>query len=485
VPQGGSQRYVVPPDYVLGAGDLIEVTISGRTDVQRASIVIAADGSIVIPPLGSIAVAGMTTADANKRITARAREYFRFADVSTSLVWPRLFEVAVTGEVNRPQSVLVSSARRLQDAIAGAGGVTTRGSMRKIQITSEGKTTEYDLLKFELGGDLTQNPLVREGMSIFVPPRLATATLSGAFRRNGEFELVGKSSLSELAALTGGFGDYAVPQQARLTRIMPSGRRETVTVDLKAALTRPADVLLQPGDVIFVPSITPLQDLIELRGAFVGGDQSAKSQIGGKVAIIQRLELAEGDRIRDVVGRVGGTTPIADLRLAFIDRSSSAGPSQRIPVDLHKLYVEKDESQNIPLENGDVFALPAMEDKIFINGEVKGAGAADFRPEWTARDYIANAGGFALRAKPEAAFVTFRNGKTYKLTDAPVLEPGATIVIPEVSVKWWQDYITISNTILGLISAYVGLYVLFGGTTANINLFGTTTGTVGGTTTTR
>ena len=90
-------------------------------------------------------------------------------------------------------------------------------------------------------------------------------------------------------------------------------------------------------------------------------------------------------------------------------------------------------------------------------------------------------GGFSLRAKPEDAFVTFRTGRTHRLTDAPALEPGATIVVPEVSVKWYQDYIAISNTIIGLITAYVGLYVLFGGTTANVSLLGNTTTPTGAT----
>lgn len=83
--------------------------------------------------------------------------------------------------------------------------------------------------------------------------------------------------------------------------------------------------------------------------------------------------------------------------------------------------------------------LPVLEDKIFLNGEIRGSGAQDFRPEWTPRDYIASSGGLTLRAKPDDAFVTFRNGRTYRLTDAPALEPGATIVVPEVSVKWYQD----------------------------------------------
>jgi len=32
-----------------------------------------------------------------------------------------------------------------------------------------------------------------------------------------------------------------------------------------------------------------------------------------------------------------------------------------------------------------------------------------------------------------------------------------------VSVRWWQDYVTISNAITGLISSYASLFLLFGG----------------------
>jgi protein involved in polysaccharide export with SLBB domain len=245
-----------------------------------------------------------------------------------------------------------------------------------------------------------------------------------------------------------------------------------MTVDLKTALARPADVVLQPGDVLFLPTVAPLQDVIEVRGAFQGTAESARGTVSGKPVITQRLEVAQGDRIRDVVSRLGGAAPTADLRLAFVDRMPSAGPPQRIPVDLHKLFVDKDDTQNILIENGDTLVLPVLEDKVFLNGEVRTPGVLDFRAEWTARDYIASAGGFGVRAKPENAFVTFRNGRTYRLADAPSLEPGVTIVVPEVSVKWYQDYIAISNAIVNLISAYAGLFVLFGGDATVV--FGTT-----------
>jgi hypothetical protein len=310
-----------------------------------------------------------------------------------------------------------------------------------------------------------------------VPPRGITVTLSGGVKRPGEYEVLHDGSLADLLALVGGFSETAAPSAARLTRLAEDGRKETLTVDLKTALARPADVTLRPGDALFVPTVGPLQDIIEVRGAFVGTSESARSTVAGKPIITQRLEIAQGDRIRDVVARLGGAASTADLRLAFVDRNPSAGPPQRIPIDLHKLYVDKDETQNLALENGDALNLPVLEDKIYLNGELKGVGPQDFRPEWTARDYIASSGGFSVRAKPGDAFVTFRNGRTYRLADAPSLEPGATIVVPEVSVKWYQDYITISNAIVGIITAYAGLYVLFGGANSTINIFGSTSST--------
>ena len=89
--------------------------------------------------------------------------------------------------------------------------------------------------------------------------------------------------------------------------------------------------------------------------------------------------------MRDVLERAGGASVYADLRLALVERSSATGPRQRIPIDLYRMLVEKDDTPNIVLQNGDVFTLPIVEDKIFILGEVKAPGPQDFRPDLTPR----------------------------------------------------------------------------------------------------
>jgi protein involved in polysaccharide export with SLBB domain len=456
-----ANRVIPGPDYRLGPGDLLEVQVAGRLDVARHQVPVDLDGSVNIPPLGAVEVGGLTLVQAYRKLLERARALFRFVDVTVAVIAPRSFEVVLSGEVERPGAMLTSAMRRLHEVILVAGGITPRGSLRRVRVTSKGGDREVDLLRFELAGDLAENPFVQEGMTIHVPPRGPSVTLAGAVRRPGEYEIGPSGSLAELLALVGGPQQAAAPSQARLTRASADGRKETLTVDLDTALARPADVTLRAGDVLFVPSVAVLQDVIEVRGAFVGTTESSKTTTAGKPTIVQRFELAQGERVRDVVTKAGGTAAFAELRLASVERSGEAGPRQKIPIDLHRLLVEKDESQNIVLQNGDVLSVPLAEDKVYVLGEVRAPGGVDFRPELTPREYVALAGGPGVRAKLRETTITFRDGRTFPMKDAPPVEPGAVVTVPEVAVRWYQDYLAIAQTLASLLTAYTGLYFIF------------------------
>jgi polysaccharide biosynthesis/export protein len=456
-------RTVAGPDYRLGNGDVLDVQIAGRLDVTRLQVIVDPEGVVNIPPLGGIEVGGLTLLEANRRIGERARALLRFADVSIAVFTPRVFDVTVSGEVERPGTVPAQATQRLHELILNAGGITQRGSARHVRVTQNSGSREVDLLRYELRGEIDQNPYVQDGTRVHVPPRGAAVTLTGAVRRPGEYELGPDGSLRELLDLTGGLAPGGAHSDARLTRIGPDGRKETTSVDLRAALAPPADVRLQGADTLFVPPITVLQDVVEVRGAFVGTPDSSKTTTSGKPTIVQRFELAQGERVRDVVVKGGGAAAYADLHLAFIDRVGTTGPRQRIPIDLQRLLVERDETQNVLLQNGDVLTLPVVEDKVYIVGEVKAPGAQDYRPDFTPREYLALAGGPGNRAKLPAATVTFRNGRTYAMADAPPLEPGAVVTVPEVAVKWWQDYVQIAQLLASLITAYTGIFILFNG----------------------
>src|SRR5438876_7321250 len=462
-PSAGASRTVPGPDYRLGPGDILDVQIAGRLDVERSQVVVNPAGSISVPPLGSIAVGGLTLLEAQRRVAARAGTVFRFADVTLAVGAPRTFEVTLSGEVERPGTLTVTALRRLHEVILDAGGITPRGSLRRVQVTRKSGVTEVDLLSFELGGDLAQNPSAEEGMRIHVPARGPSVTLTGAVRRPGEYEIGPTGSLRALLELVGGLSQASAGSEARLTRVGADGRKETVAVDLAAALTPPADVSLEAGDALFVPPLSVLQDVVEVRGAFNGTPESTKTTVAGKATIVQRFELAQGDRVRDLVSRAGGTAAYADLRLALVERGGILGPRQRIPVDLQRLIVEKDDAQDILLLNGDVLTLPIVEDKVYVIGEVRTPGGVDFRPDLTPREYVTLAGGPTPRAKVKNVFVTFRDGKSYAMADAPPLEPGAVVTVPEVAVKWWQDYLAIAQAVASIMLGVTGLFVIFNG----------------------
>ena len=458
---GTTHRSIAGPDYRLGPGDVLDVQIAGRLEVSRLQINVDPEGVVNLPPLGAIQLGGLTLLEANRRVGDRARALLRFPDVSVAVIAPRAFEVIVSGEVERPGTIQVLATQRLHEVLLTTGGVTARGSVRHVQVVERGTRTEVDLLRFELQGDVDQNPFVREGMRVHVPPRGAAVVLAGAVRRPGEYELGPTRSLRELLDLTGGLV-HPVPE-ARLTRVRADGLKETVSLDLRAALEAGADVGLQAGDTLFVPPLAALQDVVEVRGAFAGTPDSGKSTVAGKATVTQRVELARGDRVADVVRKVGGPAPFADLRLAFVDRGGTIGPAQRIPIDLHRLLIDKDETHDIALHNGDVLVLPVADDRVYVVGEVKNPGPQDYRPDFTPREYVALAGGPGSRAKVSDVMVTLRSGRTYAMSEAPPLEPGAVVTVPEVAVKWWQDYVQIGTAVGSLLTAYTGLYILFYG----------------------
>ncbi|MBI4590852.1 MAG: SLBB domain-containing protein, partial [Candidatus Rokubacteria bacterium] len=204
--------------------------------------------------------------------------------------------------------------------------------------------------------------------------------------------------------------------------------------------------------------------VVEIRGAFLGtGADPGRTTTMGKATLVARVELAGGDRIKDVVVKAGGVAPYADFRRAFVERGGVSGPRQTIPVDLQRLLVEKDEGQNLALQNGDLFVVPVVEDKVYVIGNVRAPGSFDYRPFYSSKDYILLAGGPDRRAKMRAATVMFPDGKIYKLDQAPRLEPGAVVQVPEVLLKWYEDYLLIASAVASIVTAYTGLYILFGG----------------------
>ena len=99
-----SEKMIVSDDYRLGPGDVLRVNMWGAgADVQFHGV-IEPDGTISLPRLGVIPLAGTRFGDLERIITTEANKHFQGVDISVAIVRPRSVEVYVVGpgQASRP-----------------------------------------------------------------------------------------------------------------------------------------------------------------------------------------------------------------------------------------------------------------------------------------------------------------------------------------------------------------------------------------------
>ncbi|WP_117233114.1 polysaccharide biosynthesis/export family protein [Vibrio maerlii] len=121
-------------NYTLDTGDSISVQIYGEKDLSIDSILITSDGYFDFPYLGRIKAIGKTPKQLRYEIEGGLKgDYLINPKVMVNIINFRLFYV--NGEVRKPGGFEYQPGLTLEKAIAVAGGVTDRASLRNIKIT--------------------------------------------------------------------------------------------------------------------------------------------------------------------------------------------------------------------------------------------------------------------------------------------------------------------------------------------------------------
>ncbi len=374
-------------------------------------------------------------------------------------------QVRVEGEVRVPGAYERKQNMRLRDLLEMAGGCKGTAALAHTYVERYEGNAKPRYIWVDaaqaLAGDDQANLLLAEGDVVHVPP---VARLAGSVEVTGEVREPVRAPLgegmriSDLVRLAGGTTANAALEQARLIRVNPEGIREASTVNLGPVVANPGgpeDLALRDGDTLLVPSISVLQKTVRVVGELVGtGIFETVQDVSGTLVVKRRgtYELNEGDTLRDLIYAVGGCTANANLRAARIERRTADGKTERLPVDLHRLLVEKDESANVALQNGDEFIVPAIADMVYVVGAVNRPGAYDYR-EGNNRviDMLNRAGGYTQRARlsdvrlihsdagPEQKPIrvdmnaVLRRGR---VEQDPGVRPGDIIFVPEKIVTY-------------------------------------------------
>lgn len=125
-------------EYRVGAGDLLSVTVFDEPDLSLKQIRVATDGSISFPLLGQVTISGLSASEVEQKLTSLLLDgYLRKPRVTISILEYRIFYVS--GQVKNQGGYNYVQGLTVQKAIALAGGLTVRGSDKKIKLVRENK----------------------------------------------------------------------------------------------------------------------------------------------------------------------------------------------------------------------------------------------------------------------------------------------------------------------------------------------------------
>jgi polysaccharide export outer membrane protein len=116
-------RDQTPPTVTtINPGDLVDVRVFGQPDISSKGVV-RPDGTLTLPLLGPVPVAGQRPEDTAQQLEERLTKFVIKPEVTVVIEQSRL-HVAVIGEVRAAGVVELDSPANVLEALAKAGGMT-------------------------------------------------------------------------------------------------------------------------------------------------------------------------------------------------------------------------------------------------------------------------------------------------------------------------------------------------------------------------
>lgn len=390
----------VGPDYIIGAGDRLILTVWGSLN-GTYKLEVSRSGEIVIPKVGAVKVAGQSYGQLPALLKNHIARIYKDFELNVNMGQLRLVKVYVVGEVASPGDYNISSLSTLIGALSAAGGPTKNGSLRNIQINRNGKLLEtVDLYDFFLKGDKGKDIRLQPGDTVLVPVIGKVAGVAGNVRRPGIYELKGETTLKDLLALAGGINSIGYLQRVQLYRVQAHDKKVVTDVDLdvsgKASEDITAAVPVQDLDLVKVLSIDRvLRGYVRLEGHVVRpGDYALKP--GMKISSLVQSE----DLLPEYHAATGQI-----IRLFPPDLHPEV-----VPFDLSRAMAGEP-GQDLELKEFDrvkIFSKREMEEVpvVKVSGEVQRPGPFRYMENMTVRDLLTQAGNVKLSAYMKNAEIT-------------------------------------------------------------------------------
>ncbi len=378
-----NMNMATPSNYRLGAGDQVYVDVWGASQ-ETFDGTISPDGTITIPNVGPVNLAGMTVAQANNHLRDQLGQYYSSSNIRLTVGETRSIQVQVMGEVLAPGTYVLSSLSSAFNALYAAGGVSDIGTLRDIKVYRNGKEIAViDVYDYILNGNISGDVQLEDNDIIIVGAYDCLVRIDGKVKRPMFYEMKSNESVSSIVEYAGGFTGDAYKKNVRLVR--KSGAEYSIHTVEEFDMSA---FRLNDGDSLYVDSIIPrFSNMVEVRGAVF---HPGMFQMDGKITTV-----------RELINASEGLREDAFTARAVMHRTKDDMTLEVIPVDI--LGLMNGTVADIALKKNDVLFIPSKLDMIGeqtlkISGEVNYPGTYMFADNTTLEDLVLQAGGLTNAA---------------------------------------------------------------------------------------
>ncbi len=469
-------------DYVIDVGDVLSVQTFGAVRVNK-KIPVSRDGTINIPNIGIVSVAGLPYADAIKTIQAFVSQKFIGLEVFTNLDSARDMSVLLIGNADKPGIYTLPGGSNILSLLHAAGGINESGSYRSITHKRKNRIIqEIDLYDVLINGNLLFKSPLRSGDSVIINPSRKIVSISGGINTPAIYELKDNENLKDLVNLAQGFSISATDtifvydSKGNFRRILSEevdtqevNHGDSVKIPLFSPITKKTLIVTidgavnKPGKYSFIEGTTLHQIIAEAGGYTDDAYPYGAALYREKVAQIQQEAfnktysglinfLASSGSTKTFSASTSSNLP---LILSELKSTEFLG---RVSAEFSERKVEKEPSLDTILSDGDKIFIPLFTSDVYVTGDVQNPGGRRYSSGLTVSDYLEQSGGLGSFADADRIIIVKPNGDAEVAKKSLFLSysdsniyPGSTIYIPRKIGK--LDGIEFTATLAPIVSS--------------------------------
>ena len=413
-----SYNIPTPSNYKLSAGDEVVIDIWGDV-ISNITTTISPDGSVNIPNLGPVYLAGQTVEKAEKSLKSYlSKIYSGIAQeepttfVKLALGKTKTVTVNVVGDVEKPGSYTLPALSTIASAMYLAEGPNDLGTIRAINLYRNGKlVSSFDIYEFIVNGTFNSNVKLEDNDVISVAPYAGIVTVMGGVKRPMKYEVKPGETLDKVLAYAGGFSDAAFAEEVHVDRIAAIAAEGAAGESFDVMAAQYGSFEVKDGDVITVNvNNNQFKNRVVVEGAVWRP---------GTYAI-----TPETSTLKQLIQVAGGLTDDAYTDKGFIVRYGENREKQQVSFNLKNVILGSENVTLAPDDSVQIFSAVELQPKftVKIYGEVNKAvgennfdkqpNTFEYREGMTIGDLILMAGGLNESATLSKVEVARRMPKT-------------------------------------------------------------------------